>query len=154
MHEGMLQNVTFQEKIHQYWYQFESPEVSNLITTYDIKEIQEKGLKLPDHFYQQFEQFCNKAYQAKQITAEYTHYLINICEKLPTVIMMYFMQTLSVENKTLFQKIFDKLKSEPKYHQLHNRCECFEKNILLYRVCTSERLSLINHLIEEVLREE
>jgi hypothetical protein len=144
----------FRSEIINYWHGFGKRELIDMLTVYDIKEKEASQIELSNIFYAEFHEVCVDAYQHESPTDEYTEALIRLCNKLPTALMMYFMQNINKKNSTLFQQVYQKLSSDRGYVALHKRCMAFEKNLILARVCSESRLSSIEATLSKMVDED
>ncbi|WP_116963278.1 hypothetical protein [Fastidiosibacter lacustris] len=143
----------FKTEIINYWHGFSKKELVDLLTVYDIKEAQENDFQFSNEFYEQFYEICLESYQKEHLSEEYVEAIVNLCAKLPTTLMMYFMQNVHKKNSNLFQLVYQKLSSDSDYHELYKRCMSFEKNLLLTRVCSESRLLIIDTVLTRLMEE-
>ena len=107
----------------------------------------------PDGFYNSFATFCDQGYILTDFKQNTINAIITVCSQLSTPLLMYFMQNLYRKNTPLFEQVSQEIKGNQQWQILHDRCQSFEKNITLTRVCAQERLVIIESVISELMGE-
>ncbi|WP_119344687.1 type IVB secretion system protein IcmW [Facilibium subflavum] len=149
MHDQSEKTTTFKaaalQEIIDFWQSKKTPHQMALLTAYDVKELKENNINLSDTFYMQFSDFCKKTLKENPEYSE--HQVLQVCDSLPTTLLMYFMQNLHRVDKTRFSSLYRMMVSDKRYEHLISRCMSFEKNIILTRVFNEDRIKALQQAL-------
>lgn len=135
-------------KVVSYWRNQRNHKQMALLTVYEIKEIVSQGIELSEDFYTRFYQFCDQACTEVCQTSELEK-MIELCEALPTPLLMYFMQMVNKKNSRRFADIYKIMNQNRRFDQLMLRCKTYEKNLILMRILDKRRLKSVQQALME-----